>query len=111
MKSSNSPLRRVIVRAWGNEPVALWAHRTASEGNVVFVGPSDCDRPIGLPREHVFEFKDGLMERLMDAYEGEETDKLLNVYASCNTYQDIVDSPHGQEHVAHSGSAPGRHCE
>lgn len=94
MKSSNRPNDRVIVRAWGNEPVALLVYRADSKDSVVFVGAEGCRRPIGLPWDQVFAFEDETFKRLRTVYEREESEELLNIYSTCIRYLNNVDSLH-----------------
>lgn len=93
MKSSNRPNRKVIVRAWGDEPVCLVVYRTENKGNVVFVGPDGPGgRPIGLPNEQVFEFREKVYADLVSAYNRGNMTELFGLYRDCVMYQDKVDS-------------------
>lgn len=109
MESSNRPRPRVIVRAWGDEPVALVVYHVDSKDNIVLVGSEDCKRPIGLPGDQVFVFEEQTFNRLRTAYEIGQSDELLNIYASCIRYQNNVDSPHGQERLSHPACAAKGH--
>jgi hypothetical protein len=107
MELSNRPNNLVIIRGWRDEPSRLVAFGTALGGQLVLVGSPDGRRRIGLPVDQVFHYEDSLFHRLIQAFEMRESEELLRLYASCNIYQNIVDSQHGQEHVPDPCGAPG----
>lgn len=88
----------VLVRAWGDEPVKLYLHRI--ENNIVFVGSPEAKRPIGLPVNQVFPYKESAFALLSTVFQQDKS-KLSEEWAnadledfSCNKYQDNIDSQH-----------------
>lgn len=82
-----SELPKVIVRAWGNEPVVLAAHGRFDDGKWVRVGKQDTKRPIGFPIVDVFEYDERYFNRLTEAFSSGDVNGLAEAYAACTTYQ------------------------
>ena len=109
------PESRVIVRAWGDEPVPQVLHRLENNGNTAFVGLETAVRPVGLPIEQVFRFDPDTFRGLRSAYESGDVRQLACLYAALekNKVLDIMIpietySRHGQERVANpSGASAG----
>src|SRR6266508_682708 len=91
---------RVIVRAFGDEPVILTAHRLDSQLNRVFVGVPDATNPLSLPIEDVFDYDQGLFTKLTKAFDERNSAALTQIYNNargkkpCNKYQDTLKSGH-----------------
>ena len=100
MKLSNPPPTRVIVRAWGDEPVVLFLHRLDNKGDIAFVGQEvPTRRPIGIPITQVFVFDEETAVRLLSAYKTGKMADLSSIYSGCVKYQDSVGYLHDPEHV------------
>jgi hypothetical protein len=107
IKEQQNKWRKVIVRAWGEEPVMLFLHRI--ENNRCYVGTAQAMKPIGLPINQVFAFDSHKFSTMREAYENREYSRLAALYESftlddyaCNKYQDNVRSLHDQENVTDS---------
>jgi len=102
------PVRpRVIVRAWGDEPVALFLHRIDS--TACYVGQECSATTIGLPHEQVFVFDKMTFSRLRRAYARRQRAKLSSMYSdlyveksACNRYQNMLESGHDKENITDS---------
>ena len=88
---------KVIVRAWGDEPVMLLAHGIEADKQRVFVGIPESKQPISLPWSHVFDFDPEVYSRLSAAYSHGNRDELARVYENlrmddryCNRYRNNV---------------------
>lgn len=107
-KSDVPSKTRVIVRSWGDEPVALFLQRI--ENDRVYVHGDKSSTAIGIPTSQVFRFNRGDFADLVSAYKAGDMDRLSSIYfklsvnSSCNRYQDILESPHDKEHISDSGS-------
>src|ERR1700719_1330643 len=106
MQENNRPNRksRVIVRAWGDEPVSLFLYRI--DNTRVIVGKRNAKYTIGLPADQVFAFTEDAFSRLSKAYRENDRNKLASLYAElfiknkpCNRYQDVLESAHDKEHI------------
>jgi hypothetical protein len=102
---SGSDWPRVMVRAWGDEPVALYLYRI--ENTRCYVGSENCTRPIGLPNDQVFHFDVDRFSTLRAAFKRGDARKLRRSWAdipvedfACNRYQDMLALKHDQEHFA-----------
>lgn len=112
MKDENNERPRVIVRAWGDEPVARVLYRLENNGNTAFIGSEQCNRPIGIPAEQVFPYDAERFAALKAAYGEGDSAELLMIYASLeeNKRLDILipdarQSLHDQERLAHPDRA------
>jgi hypothetical protein len=100
---------KVIVRAWGDEPVALFLHRIANK--IVYVGQEHSNTAIGLPPEQVFLFDMHRFSTLRTLFESEDRNNLESMYSKlavnspCNRYQDVLESVHDKENITDSRSA------
>lgn len=111
MQENNEGLDKikVIVRAWGDEPVALFLYRI--ENNTVYVGNEHSNTVIGLPCEQVFLFDMHRFSTLRTAFESGDRNNLESIYSQlavnspCNRYQDVLESVHDKENITDSGSA------
>jgi hypothetical protein len=101
MKSSNSPICRVIVRGEADEPVELFLFHVDSTGDLAFVGPSKPRRVVGIRADRVFVFTDEARDRLLALAGSGSPEEIASVYDSmekvCTIYRNRVDSPHAQE--------------
>jgi hypothetical protein len=117
-KIADHPERQppVIVRSFGDEPVALVAHRLDPAKNRVFVGIPEALRPISLPMADVFDYDPDAFTRLSEAFAEGNQSLLREIYRelsgkkACNRYQDMLDWVHEKEpeirdsrSAAHSG--------
>ena len=87
----------VIVRSFGDEPVALYAHGLQVDKKRVLVGKVDAERPISLPFTDVFDFDAGYFRELSEAFRAGDRSRLTELYKSlgqvnnpCSKYQDIL---------------------
>lgn len=111
----NTPHPKVIVRAWGDEPVVLVAHGLDQGTKRVFVGQPEAKRPISLPTSDVFDYSPGRFNELSAAFRARDKNKLRRLYKnlhdvekSCNRYQIMLSSQHENEpKITDSGSAAG----
>lgn len=100
---------KVIVRAWGEEPVPMFVYRI--ENNRCYVGKESPYRVIGLPVGQVYLYDGAVFGQLMEAFQAGEKSRLdsmysrLEIISPCNRYQDILESLHDQEHITDSRSA------
>jgi hypothetical protein len=107
-KSCPQQKKKVIVRAWGDEPVMLFLY--SIENTTAYVGREDSDTVIGLPLEQVFLFNESAFSSLRGSFESRDLYKLESTYAEllvnspCNRYQDTLESPHDQKHITDSRS-------
>jgi len=79
IKSSNLP--RVIVRSFGDEPVALTAFRLDQRKRRVFVGKNATRRPISLPTTDVFDYDETWFGKLQNAHSEGNPERLKEIYA------------------------------
>ncbi len=100
--TENVPL--VIVRSYGDEPVALCALALEHHGTRVRVARSAEARGISLPAEDVVSFEDSLYEKLMSAFRRGDSERLRQIWIearsdekACNRYRDVLGSMHAQE--------------
>jgi hypothetical protein len=104
---------KVVVRAWGDEPVVLFLQ--AIDRTHAYVGQEGSGKVIGLPHNQVFLFNQADFLALKNAYACGNVDKLSSIYSQleinspCNRYQDNVESGHDKENVTDSASVAGRH--
>ena|SRR5882672_242609 len=100
---------KVIVRAWGDEPITLFMH--SIDNNRVYVGQEHSDAVIGLPSEQVFLFDEHWFSTLRSAFESGDRGNLESMYSHlavnspCNRYQDVLESAHDKENITDSRSA------
>ena len=115
MQGANGTVRKpkVIVRAWGDEPVVLFLHTI--DNTSAYVGQENSGPVIGLPLGQVFLFDEIAFATLKDAFDSGDTNKLVSTYSElsvnspCNRYQDVLESQHDKEHITDSrSSASGR---
>lgn len=113
MNNYNIIRPRVIVRAWGDEPVELFLY--SIDNNICYVGSGKSDRTIGIPRDQVFVPDSESLSLLRGAYECGDRGRLATLYAqlsvdesACNRYQDVVASLHDQENIENTGSITSR---
>ena len=98
--------RKVIVRAWGDEPVALYSYNAASKD--IYVGNESGKATIGLPFDQVFSYHEALFSTASCAFVGGDISKLLSTYdglsktCPCNRYKNTLESAHDQEHITDS---------
>lgn len=118
MQENNEPsqLLPVIVRAWGDEPVMLFLHRI--ENNRCYVGNKNSLRPIGIPLSQVFRYTADCLSTLSHCYAQGDVRKLGELWENmsvddftCNKYQDVIESPHDQEHFTDSGRTPSSNAQ
>ena len=69
---------KVIVRAWGDEPVTLFLHHIEI---IAYVGKEKSERTIGIPVEQVFEFDGPIFDALSAAFKTGRKDELTSIYA------------------------------
>lgn len=69
---------KVLVRAYGEEPVSLWAVR-ATRTIVQVVGEKG-STPIGFPADRVYEFNDETFARLKRLYENGGVEQLAEAW-------------------------------
>ena|SRR6267378_4460676 len=100
---------KVIVRAWGDEPVVLFLHRI--ENNRAYVGQEHSNTVIGLPPEQVFWFDMHSFSTLSALFESGDRNNLESMYSKlavnspCNRYQDVLESVHDKENITDSRRA------
>src|ERR1700686_819230 len=100
---------KVIVRSWGDEPVAIFMHRI--ENNRAYVGKEHSNTVIGLPLEQVFLFDMHRFSTLRAAFESGDRNNLESMYSQLavnspfNRYQDVLESVHDKENITDSRSA------
>jgi hypothetical protein len=104
---------KVIVRAWGDEPVVLFLY--ATDNKRFIVSNERGNHIIGIPAEQVFAFDEDIFSQLSQAYNGGDWNKLASIYETlskentCNRYQITLNSQHDKEHFTNSCSvASGR---
>ncbi len=102
MLKSVQPRPRVIVRSWGDEPVALLLYAIDIQANRVMVGSDTSKRPIGLPSADVSLYDDDVFDRMKLAFFSGDMSALEIIYAEqimrgnvCNIYQDKAVLGHG----------------
>jgi hypothetical protein len=113
IRKTKKDLPKVIVRAWGNEPVILAAHALDSQKNRVLVARPDAAKPISLPIAEVFDYQEDRFTALRNAYTSGDSKRLEALYAellrdksSCNKYQDRLRLAHEEKgQVANTRSA------
>ena len=104
----STPKIKVIVRAWGDEPVELFLQRI--DKYIAYVGRENSATVIGLPLEQVFLFDPVVFARLRSIFESGKLDKLDSMYhklavnSPCNRYQDVLESVHDKENITDSRS-------
>lgn len=82
---------QVIVRAWGDEPVALRLYSIDTTRDRALVGKDGTPRPISLPMDHVFKFDEGVFTRLRDEFQSGRTEALEKLYAdTCIKYRNSL---------------------
>jgi hypothetical protein len=72
----------VIVRAFGDEPVRLFAYRLNLQASTVYVGNEAATRPVGFPIDDVFDFDAELYQNLQAAYASGNKAELSDLYAA-----------------------------
>jgi hypothetical protein len=94
----------VIVRAFGDEPVRLFAYRLNLQSSTVYVGNEAATRPVGFPLDDVFDFDAELYRALNAAYSTGNKAALSDLYesirrknAGCNRYQDALRYAHEEK--------------
>lgn len=98
--------RRVIVRAWRNQPVVLIFHHADSNSTYVCSQPNG--KTIGIPHREFFAFDQERFEALESSFStdsvhiGELYNSLSEDDFACNKYQDNVESVHDQEDITDS---------
>jgi hypothetical protein len=100
-----NPPEPVIVRAFGDEPVALFAYRIDNKAHIVYVGSQTAIRPIGLPIDQVYGFDGQTFAAMGEAYSRGNKRKLAELYGCCNRYRNMPYSPHDQERLTDSRCA------
>jgi hypothetical protein len=99
---------KVIVRSWGDEPVALFLH--SIDNKRAYVGRAQSKIAIGIPFEQVFLFDEGAFSSLLSAFRSGNHRILASTYAKlavnspCNKYQDILELRHDKENISDSRS-------
>lgn len=99
---------KVIVRAWGDEPVVLFMHSIYN--TTAYVGKEHSKTVIGLPREQVFLFNEATFVLMRSEFDCGNVDNLSSIYSDleinspCNRYQDSLESQHDKENITDSGS-------
>jgi hypothetical protein len=93
---------RVIVRAWGDEPVSMFLHAIANKR--LYVGQQNSDTAIGLPFGQVFLFDEVEFSIARAAFDAGDTRKLTSIYEQlqnnpCNRYQNLWKLLHDQENI------------
>ena len=71
---------RVIVRAFGNEPAALFAYGLFNNNKWVLVGKHRAKKSIGLSVEDVFDYEQRTLDRLTEAYSCRDQRALEEIY-------------------------------
>jgi hypothetical protein len=109
VNNENKIRPRVIVRAWGDEPVVLSLQ--CIDNTHAYVGREDSCKVIGLPLNQVFVFNQDDFLALKGAYDSGNGDKLALIYSQleinspCNRYQDKLESLHEKAQVRSPQSA------
>ncbi len=99
---------KVMVRAWGDEPVPLFLY--SIENKRAYVGKQDGTKVIGLPLDQVYLFDDGAFSGLQQAFKAASWSKLSSMYREisvksiCNRYQDVLKSLNDKENITDSRS-------
>lgn len=75
---------RLIVRPWGNEPVAMFLHDI--DNKRVYVFRQSPNVFIGLPFEHVFVFDEAKFSTAREAFIGSDKHKLASSYLEMENY-------------------------
>lgn len=108
-KSCPESIKKVIVRAWGDEPVVMFLHHV--ENNRCYVGKENSDKVIGLPAEQVYLYDGTGFCQLREAFECGDKSRLESTYSQlpvnspCNRYQDTLELSNDKENVTNSASA------
>jgi hypothetical protein len=98
--------RRVIVRAWRNEPVVLMFHHADSKDT--YVCSKLNGKTIGIPNNDVFAFDQVRLEALRALFStaperiGELYKEITEDDFACNKYQDNLELLHDQENITDS---------
>src|SRR6266496_3213777 len=93
----------IIVRSFGNEPVALVAHGVDRAKRRVLVGLEHATRPISLPFADVCDYDAERFIELKAAFESGDQRRLDDLYNqlgqnnACNRYQDMLPLEHEKE--------------
>ena len=77
---------RVIVRAFGDEPVPLWLSKVV--GDRVVVANSEESTTLSLPARSVFEFNATLLDALRAAFKSRDVKRLAHLWASGSSYKE-----------------------
>ena len=97
---------RVVVRAWGDEPVLLHLHYVANK--TCYVGMPNSNRTIGIPCTDAFRYNSVEFSNISTAFAEGRIDEVREMFGrmddfSCNKYQDKVSSLHEEEPITNSG--------
>ena len=79
-----SMLLRVIVRAYGDEPVLLWVLK--KNGDRVMVTNQEKTTTLSFPARSVFTFNDETLKRLKKAYKDNNLDQLSKIWDSVEAF-------------------------
>lgn len=82
---AHNPRRKVIVRAWGDEPVCLYLY--AIKISHCYVGKESCKHPIGIRVQDVFQWDEYVWPRLVEAYQADDKPALESIYRTLASFE------------------------
>lgn len=99
---------RVIVRAWGDEPVTQWLYLIDTDRHIAKIGGNSARFPIGIPSADVYPYRPLEYSKMRHAYDLSDKDALSAIYACSVGVEGIdnlipteIDSEYGEERVPH----------